>query len=90
LGFERHYCDTCLGSQGQENHKNRNEVATNRVLELLLLNLYGPSPIQSYGGNFYTLMIFDDYSNYTWVLFLESKDGVLGKFDILRRKLENL
>ena len=48
------------------------------------------SPIQSYGGNFYTLMIIDDYSNYIWVLFLENKEGALNKFDILRKKLENL
>ena len=90
LSFERHYFDTCLGSQGQANNRSKNEVATNRVLELLHLDLYGPSPIQSYGGNFYTLMIVDDYSNYTWVLFLENKDGVLNKFDIIRKKLENL
>ena len=35
-------------------------------------------------------MIVDYYSNYTWVLFLASKDGVLGKFDILRKKLDLL
>jgi hypothetical protein len=65
-------------------------VSTSKVLELIHVDLYGPSPIQSYGGNFYTLMIIDDYSNYTWILFLENKDGVLNKFNILRKKLENL
>ena len=65
-------------------------MTTSKVLELIHLDLYGPSPIQSYGGNFYTLMIIDDYSNYTWILFLENKDGVLNKFNILRKKLENL
>jgi aspartate ammonia-lyase len=34
-------------------------------------------------------MIIDDYSNYTWILFLENKDEVLNKFNILRKKLEN-
>ncbi|GKA21142.1 retrotransposon protein [Tanacetum coccineum] len=33
----------------------------------------------SYGGNFYTLMIVDDHSNYTWGVFVESKDDVLEK-----------
>ena len=28
LSFERHYCDTCLGSQGQANSRNKNEVFT--------------------------------------------------------------
>ena len=31
LSFEKHYCDTCLGSQGQASNRNRNEVETNRV-----------------------------------------------------------
>ncbi|GJT26150.1 retrovirus-related pol polyprotein from transposon TNT 1-94 [Tanacetum coccineum] len=91
LSFERHFCDTCgLGSQGNANNRTRNEVSTSRVLELLHLDLFGPSLIQSFEGNFYTLMIVDDHSNYTWVVFVESKDDVLEKFKILCKKLENL
>ncbi|GJR79237.1 retrovirus-related pol polyprotein from transposon TNT 1-94 [Tanacetum coccineum] len=91
LSFERHFCDTCgLESQGNANNRTRNEVSTTKVLELLHLDLVGPSPIQSYGGNFYTLIIVDDYSNYTWVVFVDSKDDVLEKFKILCKKLENL
>ena len=47
LTFERHYCDTCLGSQGQASNRNRHEESTNKVLELIHLDLYDPSPIQS-------------------------------------------
>ncbi|GJT79005.1 retrovirus-related pol polyprotein from transposon TNT 1-94 [Tanacetum coccineum] len=54
------------------------------------LDLVGPSPIQSYKCNFYTLIIVDDHSNYTWVVFVESKEDVLEKFKILCIKLENL
>ncbi|GJZ95837.1 retrovirus-related pol polyprotein from transposon TNT 1-94 [Tanacetum coccineum] len=78
LRFERHFYDMCgLGSQGNTNNRIRNELSTTRVLELLHLDLFGPSQIQSYEGNFYTLMIVDDHSNYTWVVFVESKDDVL-------------
>ncbi|GJW39078.1 hypothetical protein Tco_0064923 [Tanacetum coccineum] len=50
LSFERHFCDTYgLGSQGNANNMTRNEVSTGRVLELLHLDLFGPSQIQSYG-----------------------------------------
>nr|GEY55775.1 retrovirus-related Pol polyprotein from transposon TNT 1-94 [Tanacetum cinerariifolium] len=91
LSCERHFCDTCdLGSQGNANNRTRNEVSTSRVLELLHLDFYGPSPIQSYGGNFYTLIIVDGHSNYTWVVFVESNEDVLEKFKILCKKLENL
>ncbi|GJW32635.1 retrovirus-related pol polyprotein from transposon TNT 1-94 [Tanacetum coccineum] len=77
-----------VGSQGNANNRIRKEVSTTRVLELLHLYLVGPSPIQSYRGNFYTSV--DDHSNYTWVMFVESKEDVLEKFRILCKKLENL
>ncbi|GJV47237.1 integrase, catalytic region, zinc finger, CCHC-type containing protein [Tanacetum coccineum] len=79
-----------VGHQGNANKRTRKEVSTTRVLELLHLDLVGPSHIQSYGGNFYTLIIVDDHSNYTWVVFVKSKEDVLEKFKILCRKLENL
>nr|GEW38948.1 retrovirus-related Pol polyprotein from transposon TNT 1-94 [Tanacetum cinerariifolium] len=62
------------------NNRTRNEVSSTRVLELLQLDLFGLSPNQNHRGNFYTLMIVDDHSNYTWVVFNESNDDVLGKF----------
>ncbi|GJZ21835.1 retrotransposon protein [Tanacetum coccineum] len=66
LRFKSHVCDTCgLGSQGDANNRTKNEVSTSRVLELLHLDLFSPSLIQSYGGNFYTFVIVDDHSNYT-------------------------
>ncbi|GKD49393.1 retrovirus-related pol polyprotein from transposon TNT 1-94 [Tanacetum coccineum] len=37
-------------------------VSTTRCLELLHMDLFGPSAIRSYGGNRYTLVIVDDYS----------------------------
>ncbi|GJR15160.1 retrovirus-related pol polyprotein from transposon TNT 1-94 [Tanacetum coccineum] len=91
LSFERHFYDMCgLGSQGNVNNRTGNELSTTRVLELLHLDLFGPSLIQSYEGNFYTLMIVDDHSNDTWVVFVESKDDVLEKFKILCKRLENI
>ncbi|GKC14106.1 retrovirus-related pol polyprotein from transposon TNT 1-94 [Tanacetum coccineum] len=91
LSFERHFCDIRgLESQGNANNRTRKEVSTTKVLELLHLDLFGPSSIQSHRGNFYTLMIVDDHSNYTWVVFVESKEDVLEKFKILRKKLKNL
>ncbi|GKA95958.1 retrovirus-related pol polyprotein from transposon TNT 1-94 [Tanacetum coccineum] len=89
--FEIHFCNTCgLRSQGNANNRTRKEVSTSRFLELLHLDLVSPSSIQSYKGNLYTLMIVDDHSNYTWLVFVESKDEVLENFKILCKKLENL
>ncbi|GJQ89623.1 copia protein [Tanacetum coccineum] len=39
-----------------------NSPSTTRCLELLHMDLFGPSAVRSYGGNRYTLVIVDDYS----------------------------
>ncbi|GJU16796.1 retrovirus-related pol polyprotein from transposon TNT 1-94 [Tanacetum coccineum] len=44
---------------------------------LLHMDLYGPMMIQSINGRKYILVIVDDYSRFTWVKFLRSKDEVL-------------
>ncbi|GJT46004.1 retrovirus-related pol polyprotein from transposon TNT 1-94 [Tanacetum coccineum] len=43
-------------------------------LELLHMDLCGPMRVASINGKRYILMIVDDYSRYTWVYFLRSKD----------------
>ncbi|GJU71341.1 retrovirus-related pol polyprotein from transposon TNT 1-94 [Tanacetum coccineum] len=40
------------------------------------MDLYGPMRIQSINGRKYILVIVDDYSRFTWVEFLRSKDEV--------------
>ncbi|GJY65366.1 retrovirus-related pol polyprotein from transposon TNT 1-94 [Tanacetum coccineum] len=63
LKFDQHLCDACkIGKQAHASHKAKNIVSTTRCLELLHMDLFGPSAVRSYGGNRYTLVIVDDYS----------------------------
>nr|GEY80868.1 retrovirus-related Pol polyprotein from transposon TNT 1-94 [Tanacetum cinerariifolium] len=67
LKFNQHFCDACKnGKQAHAGHKAKNIVknivSTTRCLELLHMDLFGPSAVRSYGGNRYTLVIVDDYS----------------------------
>ncbi|GJX25464.1 retrovirus-related pol polyprotein from transposon TNT 1-94 [Tanacetum coccineum] len=74
LKFDQHFCDACkIGKQAHASHKAKNIVSTTRCLELLHMDLFGPSAVRSYGGNRYTLVIVDDYSRYTWTRFLKDK-----------------
>jgi hypothetical protein len=41
------------------------------------------------GGKWYALIIVDDYSHYSWIFFLESKDKVFQHFWILSLRLNN-
>ncbi|GKC31734.1 retrovirus-related pol polyprotein from transposon TNT 1-94, partial [Tanacetum coccineum] len=63
LRFDQHFCDACkIGKQAHVSYKAKNIVSTTRCLELLHMDLFGPSTIRSYRGNRYTLVIVDDYS----------------------------
>nr|GFB88305.1 retrotransposon protein, putative, Ty1-copia subclass [Tanacetum cinerariifolium] len=48
--------------------------ASNKPLYLLHMDLCGPMRVQSINGKRYVLVVVDDYSRYTWVFFLHSKD----------------
>ncbi|GJV89305.1 retrovirus-related pol polyprotein from transposon TNT 1-94 [Tanacetum coccineum] len=90
LKYDKHFCDACkIGKQAHASHKAKNIVSTKRCLELLHMDLFGPSTIKSYGGNLYTLVVVDDYSRYTWTRFLKTKNEALEKFEILSRKIQN-
>ncbi|GJS73192.1 retrovirus-related pol polyprotein from transposon TNT 1-94 [Tanacetum coccineum] len=63
LKFDQHFCDACkIRKQAQASLKAKNVVSTTRCLELLHMDLFGPSTVRSYEGNRYTLVIVDDYS----------------------------
>ncbi|GJX65409.1 retrovirus-related pol polyprotein from transposon TNT 1-94 [Tanacetum coccineum] len=63
LKFDQYFCDACqIRKQAHARHKAKNIVSTTRFLELLHMDLFGPSAVRSYGGNLYTLVIVDDYS----------------------------
>ncbi|GJR02925.1 retrovirus-related pol polyprotein from transposon TNT 1-94 [Tanacetum coccineum] len=90
LKYDKHFCDACkIRKQAHASHKAKNMVSTKRCLELLHMDLFGPSAIKSYGGNLYTLVVVDDYSRYTWTRFLKTKNEAFEKFEILSRKIQN-
>nr|GEX21637.1 retrovirus-related Pol polyprotein from transposon TNT 1-94 [Tanacetum cinerariifolium] len=63
LKFDQHFCDAFkIRKQAHASHKSKNMVSMTRCLELLRMDVFGPSTIRSYGGYRYTLVIVDDYS----------------------------
>ncbi|GJW44743.1 retrovirus-related pol polyprotein from transposon TNT 1-94 [Tanacetum coccineum] len=90
LKYDRHFCDACkIGKQAHTSHKAKNIVSTTRCLELLHMDLFGPSAIRSYGGNRYTLVIVDDYSRFTWTRFLANKTEAFEKFEVFSKMIQN-
>ncbi|GJV44235.1 retrovirus-related pol polyprotein from transposon TNT 1-94, partial [Tanacetum coccineum] len=52
----------------------RAEDTNQEKLYLLHMDLCGPMRVESFNGKKYILVIVDDYSRFTWVKFLRSKD----------------
>ncbi|GJW59817.1 retrovirus-related pol polyprotein from transposon TNT 1-94 [Tanacetum coccineum] len=63
-----------LGKSKKSSHQPKAEDTNQEKLYLLHMDLYGPMRVQSINGKKYILMIVDDYSRFTWVKFLRSKD----------------
>jgi transposase InsO family protein len=53
------------------------------------MDTISPSQVRSMRGNWYVLIIVDDYSRYSWVFFLERKDEVFEHFQSLALRLNN-
>ncbi|GJR62529.1 retrovirus-related pol polyprotein from transposon TNT 1-94 [Tanacetum coccineum] len=72
-----HLCSACaLGKSKRHSHKPKADNTIQEKLYLLHMDLCGPMRIQSINGRKYILVIVDDYSRFTWVKFLRSKDEV--------------
>ncbi|GKA08512.1 retrovirus-related pol polyprotein from transposon TNT 1-94 [Tanacetum coccineum] len=76
LKFEKdHFCSACqLGKSKKYTHKPKTKNTNLEVLNTLHMDLYGLMHVQTINGKKYILVIVDDYSRFTWVKFLRSKD----------------
>nr|GEZ82753.1 hypothetical protein [Tanacetum cinerariifolium] len=79
LWYQHHLCSACeQGKIHRKHHKSKTAFASNKPLYLLHMDLCGLMRVQSINGKRYVLVVVDDYSRYTWVFFLHSKDEAYG------------
>ncbi|GJV94600.1 retrovirus-related pol polyprotein from transposon TNT 1-94 [Tanacetum coccineum] len=76
LKFQKdHLCSACaLGKSKKTPHQPKVEDTNQEKLYLLHMDLCGPMRVASINGKRYILVIVDDYSRFTWVRFLKTKD----------------
>jgi len=83
-------CDACqFGKQVRSFFKSILEISTTRPLQLLHMDLFGPSRTTSLGGKHYAFVIVDDFSRYTWVIFLATKEEALKTFSYFCKRVQN-
>nr|GEV59602.1 retrovirus-related Pol polyprotein from transposon TNT 1-94 [Tanacetum cinerariifolium] len=76
LKFEKdHLCSACAMSKSKKkSHKPKSKDTNQEKLYLLHMDICGPMRVESINGKKYILVIVDDYSRFTWVKLLRSKD----------------
>ncbi|GKG08930.1 putative ribonuclease H-like domain-containing protein, partial [Tanacetum coccineum] len=75
LFTNEHNCIAC--NKGKQ-HKAITAVSTiSEPLQLLHIDLFGPTFIKSIDHKYYSLVVTDDFSRFSWVFFLGIKDETL-------------
>nr|GFA82016.1 hypothetical protein [Tanacetum cinerariifolium] len=76
IKFEKdNFCYACeQGKIHRKHYKSKTAFASNKPLYLLHMDLCGLIRIESINKKRYVLVVIDDYSWYTWVFLLHSKD----------------
>ncbi|GJR97967.1 retrovirus-related pol polyprotein from transposon TNT 1-94 [Tanacetum coccineum] len=90
LKFDKdHLCSAFqLGKSRKSTHKPKIINIIMEVLHTLHMDLCGPLRVQSINGKKYILVIVDDFSRFTWVKFLRSKDETLAFVINLLKQLQ--
>ncbi|KAJ9545903.1 hypothetical protein OSB04_025610 [Centaurea solstitialis] len=84
------HCVACLkGKQHKNSHKSKEVNTISSPLQLLHMDLFGPTNVMSIGKKSYCLVIVDDYSRFTWVYFLRTKDETSGLIKSFVTRVEN-
>ncbi|GJU04221.1 putative ribonuclease H-like domain-containing protein [Tanacetum coccineum] len=79
-----HTCVACQkGKQHKASCKAKLMSSISQPLQMLHMDLFGPTSVRSINHKTYCLVVTDDFSRFSWVFFLASKDetsGILKRF----------
>ncbi|GJR71053.1 putative ribonuclease H-like domain-containing protein [Tanacetum coccineum] len=90
--FEIH--QTCVPCQKGKQHKasckSKIVSSISQPLHMLHMDLFGPTSVKSLMKKMYCLVVTDDYSRFSWVFFLATKDETSGILKSFITGVENL
>ncbi|WVZ89082.1 hypothetical protein U9M48_035536 [Paspalum notatum var. saurae] len=83
-------CHPCHhGKMVATSHIPVSQVMTSYQGELLHMDTVGPARVASVSGKWYVLVVVDDFSQFSWVFFMEFKDEAFGFVRDLVLRLRN-
>ncbi|GJS68564.1 putative ribonuclease H-like domain-containing protein [Tanacetum coccineum] len=77
------------GKQHKASCKAKSVNSISHSLQLLHMDLFGPTSVRSLNHKTYCLVITDDFSRFSWVFFLRTKDETSGLLKDFIRQIEN-
>ncbi|GKE63571.1 putative ribonuclease H-like domain-containing protein [Tanacetum coccineum] len=90
--FENNH--TCVVCQNEKQHKASSKTKTvssiSQPLQMLHMDLFGPTFVKSLMKKMYCLVVTDDYSRFSWVFFLATKDETSEILKTFITGIENL
>ncbi|GJV06946.1 putative ribonuclease H-like domain-containing protein [Tanacetum coccineum] len=85
-----HTCVACQkGKQHKASCKAKSVSSISHSLQLLHMDLFGPTSVRSLNHKTYCLVITDDFSRFSWVFFLRTKDETSGILKDFIRQIKN-
>ncbi|GJU35825.1 putative ribonuclease H-like domain-containing protein [Tanacetum coccineum] len=85
-----HTCVACQkGKQHKASCKAKLVSSISQPLQLLHMDLFGPTSIRSINHKTYCLVITDDFSRFSWTFFLRTKDETSAILKDFIRQIEN-
>ncbi|GJR46186.1 putative ribonuclease H-like domain-containing protein [Tanacetum coccineum] len=85
-----HTCVACQkGKQHKASCKTKLVSSISQPLQMLHMDLFGPTSVRSIHHKTYFLVVTDDFSRFSWVFFLATKDETSGILKTFITSIEN-
>ena len=82
-------CSSCLLGKHMQLPFHSSTTVYTKPLELVFVDVWGPSPIPASNGARYYISFVDAFSKYTWIYFLHAKSQVPAAFQKFKSLAEN-
>ena len=82
-------CEQCQHGKKTRVHLKTKENSSTKPLELVHIDLCGPTKIKGLNGEKYFMLVIDDYTRMTWVCLLNRKSEAFGCFKNFKELVEN-
>jgi len=71
------FCQTCVIAKSHQLYFTGSLTVYTTPLQLIFIEIWGPSPVSSSNGSKYYIAFLDAFSRYTWLYLLHSKSQVM-------------